>query len=155
MSYLCSIAEMPPRQKLLIRSSFARLSAAGNVPALVFYQKLFAADPSLRALFTADIQKQATVFMETLEAMVAALDRPADLAADLRALGERHAGYGVRAAHFAAARQALLDTLAEVAGADFTPEVRDAWAALWEAVAAPMIAAIEGGIPEGSAVSLR
>ena len=42
-------------------------------------------------------------------------------------LGQRHVGYGVRAAHYRVARQVMLDTLDEVLGDELDPSARAAW----------------------------
>jgi len=46
---------------------------------------------------------------------------------ELRALGRKHATYGVGATHYDVAGRALVDTLAAALGAGFTPELRRAW----------------------------
>jgi len=47
----------------------------------------------------------------------------------VEALGRRHAGYNVRDEHYSTVGLALLWTLDKGLGKDFTPDVRDAWAA--------------------------
>jgi hemoglobin-like flavoprotein len=44
----------------------------------------------------------------------------------VKALGARHSGYGVAAAHYAIVGEALLWTLERGLGEGFTPEVRSA-----------------------------
>ena len=56
----------------------------------------------------------------------------------LRALGQRHEGYGVQPRHYDTVGAALLATLAQGLGEDFTPEDRDAWAEVYGALAAAM-----------------
>ena len=45
----------------------------------------------------------------------------------MQRLGQRHAGYGVQAHHYATVGDALLGTLAELFGPAFNDEVRQAW----------------------------
>ena len=61
----------------------------------------------------------------------------------VRALGARHAGYGVTAAQFAPVGAALIWTLEQGLGEGFTPEVRQAWAAVYNALSSTMIDAVE------------
>jgi hemoglobin-like flavoprotein len=66
--------------------------------------------------------------LRALALTIDSLRRPDILAPALRALGKRHTAYGVNASHYPMVGRALLGTLAEFLGADFTPRVRLAWA---------------------------
>jgi hemoglobin-like flavoprotein len=127
-----------PDQVHLIRKSFAELSYHNHVAALVFYRRLFQLDPELRPLFTGDIEEQSRKLMDMLGALIAMLERPVGLEIELRAMGARHAGYGVKDPHYATVGAALIDMLAETLGEKFTPEMRDAWLALYGAVESTM-----------------
>ena len=129
---------MTTEQVHFIRRTFAMLTRHDEVAALVFYRRLFELDPALRPLFKGDIKEQARKLMETLGALIAMLERPQEMDLELFAMGERHAGYGVKDEHYATVGAALLRMLAETLGAEFTPEVRAAWTALYGAVAAKM-----------------
>ena len=56
----------------------------------------------------------------------------------VKALGERHKGYGVSADHYAPVGAALLWTLEQGLGPDFTPETKAAWTAAYTALAGAM-----------------
>jgi hemoglobin-like flavoprotein len=60
--------------------------------------------------------------------VVKSLDRIETMLDDLRALARRHDRYGVREEHYASVDAALLWTLEQGLGLDFTPDVRKAWA---------------------------
>ena len=62
---------------------------------------------------------------------MAAIDRPDSIRGAVEALGRRHAGYNVRDEHYATVGAALLWTLEQGLGDAFTPEVRDAWSAVY------------------------
>jgi nitric oxide dioxygenase len=49
----------------------------------------------------------------------------------VKALGQRHVGYGVKLEHYMTVGAALLWTLERGLGPDFTPEVKAAWAAVY------------------------
>jgi hypothetical protein len=53
-------------------------------------------------------------------------------------LGRRHAAYGVKDEHYGTVGAALLWTLGEGLGADFTPEVKDAWTSVYGTLATTM-----------------
>ncbi len=129
---------MSPQQKYLIRKSFAALEPHGSIPGLVFYRRLFALDPGLRGMFKGDIEVQSEKLLEMLGGLISHLERTTLLEAELRLMGQRHAGYGVKDEHYGRVGQALLEMLAETLRGDFTPEVREAWTVLYGAVAEAM-----------------
>lgn len=94
--------------------------------AVRFYERLFEVAPEVAPMFD-DVASQRRKLADELGAMVELLGDLGALDARARALGERHRGYGVRAAHYRVALDVMLATLEEVLGPDFTPEDRDAW----------------------------
>jgi len=63
----------------------------------------------------------------------------------LQELGIRHIGYSVVAAHYIVVGKALMQTLENALGADFTPEARIAWSKVWQTVSTTMIEAAASG----------
>jgi hemoglobin-like flavoprotein len=122
----------------LIRETFSLVEERAEVVALVFYQRLFTLDPSLRPLFDTQIEKQGEKFTQMLGVVVALLEKPFALGPSLQALGRRHSGYGVEDRHYAMVGVALFDTLQECLRSAFTPEVMAAWAALYAFIAKAM-----------------
>lgn len=141
---------MSPEQVHLIRKSFAELSRHEHIAALVFYRRLFEIDPNLQRLFKGDIEEQSRKLVEMLGVLIAMLERPLGLELELKAMGLRHAGYGVKDEHYAMVGRALLDMLAETLDRGFTPDVREAWTALYGAVETVMkLGAAEADLPAG------
>ena len=126
--------DMTPQQIHTIRKSFAELSRHDQVAGLVFYRRLFELDPALRPLFQDDIEVQSKKLIDMLGILIAMLEQPLGLEMELRAMGARHSGYGVKDAHYAVVGQALIDMLSETLDGKFTPEIRSAWTALYAAV---------------------
>ena len=126
--------DMTPQQIHTIRKSFAELSRHDQVAGLVFYRRLFELDPALRPLFKDDIEVQSKKLIDMLGILIAMLEQPLGLEMELRAMGARHLGYGVKDAHYAVVGQALIDMLSETLDGKFTPEIRTAWTALYAAV---------------------
>ncbi|GAA4464713.1 globin family protein [Nibrella saemangeumensis] len=93
----------------------------------VFYSRLFLIDPSLRSLFKSPMEAQYTKLMATLSLIVARLDRLDQLTADIAALAQRHAGYGVKPQHYETVGKALLWMLQQGLGRDWNPTVEEAW----------------------------
>lgn len=129
---------MNPEQITLIRSSFARIAPQAQQAAAMFYGHLFAADPSLRPLFRGDMTHQGDLLMRMIQGAIGMLDNPERLLPTLRALGARHVGYGVQDPHYGTVGRALLRTLNEALGEDFTPDVADAWATMYSVVSRTM-----------------
>ena len=129
---------MHPGRAQLIRESFAKIEPKATIAALIFYQRLFALDPSLRALFQNDIEQQGAKLMQALKYAVATLEQPRELRPVLEALGRRHAYYGVKVCHYDTVGTALMDALEHLLGPAFTPEVKEAWLAIYTLVAETM-----------------
>ena len=134
---------MTPHQIDLVRASHALVTPIGPQVAAVFYDRLFTADPALRRFFKGDIDVQGDRLLAMIGAAVHLLDRPGSLLPALRVLGVRHAGCGIRAAHYASIASVWLDTLAEAQGPAFSADVRAAWSAMLELVRHAMLDAAE------------
>jgi hemoglobin-like flavoprotein len=141
---------MTPQQIERVRASFALVAPIADQAAALFYANLFEADPSLRSLFRGDMAAQGAKLMQMIGAAVRLLDTPHALVPVLRRLGERHAGYRVREAHYATVGTALLRTLEQGLGDAFDTDTRDAWAALYDFVSATMIDAARAPAPHAA-----
>jgi len=134
---------MTPHQITLVQTSFAQVVPIADTAADLFYGRLFEIAPDVRRLFPDDMAEQKKKLMAMLGTAVGGLTRPDRLIPAVRALGERHAGYGVTAAQFAPVGAALLWTLEQGLGEAFTPEVRQAWATVYNVLSSTMIDAME------------
>src|SRR3546814_20639091 len=76
--------------------------------------------------------------MATIGLAVSSLDRLPQLVPVVQDLGRKHAGYGVRDDHYDAVGAALLWTLEQGLGPDFTPETRTAWTEVYGILAGVM-----------------
>jgi hemoglobin-like flavoprotein len=130
---------MTPNQITLVQTSFAKVAPIAGVAADLFYDRLFEIAPDVRRLFPSDLAEQKKKLMAMLGTAVAGLKRPDALLPAVRALGQRHAGYGVEAGHFAPVGAALIWTLEQGLGAAFTAEVRDAWVEVYGVLSKTMI----------------
>ena len=122
----------------LVRASFARVVPIQAVAADLFYDRLFAVAPKLRELFPADLREQKRKLMQMIATAVGGLNNLDKLIPAVKALGARHSGYGVTAAHYGIVGEALLWTLERGLGESFTPEMRSAWAKIYGVLAATM-----------------
>ena len=133
---------MTPEQMVLVQKSFRLVEPIADTAAELFYKRLFELDPSLRVLFPEDLRAQRRNLMQMLTIAVRGLRRLDAIVPAIQALGRRHAGYGVRPEHFDTVGAALLWTLAQGLGPAFTPEVRDAWVAVYGVLAGTMKASM-------------
>jgi hemoglobin-like flavoprotein len=135
---------MTPEQQTLVRGSFAKVAPIAAQAAAMFYDRLFALDPALRPLFKGDMTEQGQKLMAMIGTAVANLHRLGDIVPAVRDLGKRHGGYGVKDADYDTVAGALLWTLEQGLGADFTPATRDAWVACYGVLAREMKTAAAG-----------
>ncbi len=131
-------------QKQLVQESFTLVEPIAEQAAELFYNRLFEIAPELKALFKGDITEQQRKLMATLKIAVAGLDDPERLVPMVQKLGQRHKGYGVVDENYDTVAQALLWTLEQGLGENFTPEVCDAWTAVYTLLASVMIEAAAG-----------
>jgi len=129
---------MTPREIEIVQQTFEKVRPIAAAAAELFYQKLFALDPSIAGLFRGDMKEQGRKLMNMIGAGVHGLSNTAALVPVLRDLGRRHNGYGVMQRHYVTVGSALIWTLEQGMGPDFTPEVRDAWCAAYELMAGVM-----------------
>jgi hemoglobin-like flavoprotein len=125
-------------QKTLVQTSFAQVQPIAETAAALFYRRLFELDPTLRPLFKGDLEEQGRKLMDMLRFAVKGLDRMEALLPALATLGVRHASYGVKERDYETGGEALLWTLEQGLGPGFTPEIREAWTALYRLVADTM-----------------
>jgi len=129
---------MTPREVELVQHSWRRVVGVADEAAALFYSSLFVLDPRLRSLFHADMREQGQKFVTMIALAVNSLTRPDTLVPILRDLGRRHAAYGVLDEHYDTVETALLWTLDEGLGLQFTPELRRAWVAAYQTIAETM-----------------
>jgi hemoglobin-like flavoprotein len=126
-------------RKQLVRDSLDLVREQILPASTQFYDNLFILAPDLRRLFRPDLAGQGMRFMTTLTSIAELMDDPAELAAEIDGLARAHRGIGVRAEHFAPMGAALLVTLGETLGPQFTCEMQAAWRAAYDEFAALMI----------------
>ena len=76
--------------------------------------------------------------MQMIGVVVNGLKTPETIIPAVKELGRRHVDYGVRARDYETVGQALMLTLEQGLGADFTPPVKEAWSATFELLSGVM-----------------
>lgn len=129
---------MTPQQIDLVQTSFKKVVPIAGTAADLFYGRLFEIAPEVRSMFPEDMKEQKIKLMSMLGTAVTNLHKLDTILPAVKALGERHKGYGVTAAHYAPVGAALLWTLEQGLGADFTSEVKAAWTETYTALSGVM-----------------
>jgi len=132
---------MTPDQTRLVMETWKQVLPIADSAADLFYGRLFALDPTLRPLFSADLSEQKKKLMATIGFAVGSVNRLEDLVPVFQALGKRHAGYGVTEAHYETVGAALLWTLEKGLATAWTPQAAEAWATVYGVLASTMKAA--------------
>ena len=127
-------------QRAIVRSSFADMTPKASDLAHSFYEELFALDPGVKPLFTADPHRQGESLLQMIGAAVELLEQPERLNLLLQQLGQRHVGYGVRPGHYRLVGLALARSLERVLGDRCTAEVKQAWMHFCRMITRQMIA---------------
>jgi len=114
--------------------------------AVAVYDRAFAADASLAAMFTSDPVTQRTRFAAELATMLGSIRSFDVFCSTTRSLGARHRSYGVQATHYRLMGDALMAALAAALGPRWTGEVDEAWALAYNFMAETMmIGALDRG----------
>ncbi|WP_172331253.1 globin domain-containing protein [Mangrovicoccus sp. HB161399] len=121
-----------------IRATWTLLAQDAPGMSEAFYGELFRIAPELRPMFPAQLADQGRKLAAAIGLVVQHAHDLAPVLAPLRAMGARHAGYGVEDAHYGAVGEALIATMAARLGPAFPASARDAWLAAYSAVAATM-----------------
>jgi nitric oxide dioxygenase len=131
---------MTPLQVSEVQASFSKLVLIADPSAALFYDRLFAMAPEIRALFGGDMERQGRKLMSALATVVNSLDDFDAIVPIACDLAKRHVAYGVVPEHYALVGSALLWTLEQGLGDEFSPTLRAAWEAAYSALSEVMIA---------------
>lgn len=138
---------MRPETIQEVRQSWSQVLPIAPQAAAMFYERLFALDPSLQELFNGNMTTQGERLMQMIDVAISKLDEPDVLMPALQGLGARHTNYGVRPEHYGTVGTALLQTLEQGLGPAFTPAVREAWVEVYSVMAKVMIEAANAPRP--------
>ena len=132
---------MTPAQVELITRSFEAMWPVRRHFAELFYERFFELAPDAQALFPRNMERQHLKMMDMIAAIVGALDQREMFQSIIADEGRQHVQYGARPAHFAALGDALMWSLEHQFGPAFTPELKQAWVVLYDAVRDEMMRA--------------
>lgn len=130
---------MTPQQVSLVQTTFAKVAPISEQAAMMFYGRLFEVAPQVQPMFPSDMTEQRKKLMGTLAVVVNGLSNLETVLPAASALAKKHVGYGVEASHYGVVGSALLWTLEQGLGADWTPDVSEAWTAAYTTLSGYMI----------------
>lgn len=128
--------------RAVLCSSFAIVLSREHHLATRFYDKLLTRHPELAPLFH-NRGRQEKMLARALVAVLDRIDQAPWLEEQLAGLGRRHVGYGVSSEMYPWFGVALLETMADVLGRDWTPEVAAAWSEAWADLSALMLRSVD------------
>jgi len=115
-------------QKEMVRSTWAMVTPISEDAARLFYTRLFELDPSTKPLFAqTNMAEQGKKLMQMIQVVVANLDNLERVRTAVEHLGRRHVEYGIKEEHYDSVGTALLWTLEQGLGEQFTAEAKEAW----------------------------
>ncbi|MHC2332793.1 globin family protein [Bradyrhizobium sp. USDA 4454] len=127
---------MSPEHATIVKSTWSQVVPIADQAATLFYDRLFALDPSLRPMFAnADMKEQRKKLIGALAAVVNGLDNFDPIIPILENLGRTHKSYGVTDQHYETVGAALLWTLEQGLASAWTPSAKSAWAGAYQTVA--------------------
>jgi nitric oxide dioxygenase len=130
---------MTARQIYLVQHSWQQIKPVAQQAGMIFYEKLFAAEPQMKHLFKQDMHSQANKLVTMLGYVVAKLNRLEDILAEIKALGKRHQHYGAEPAHYQLVGDCLIATLRAGLGDKWNDELQDAWVTAFGILQAAML----------------
>jgi hemoglobin-like flavoprotein len=131
-------------EKSLVIESFAKVAPIAEKAAEIFYNRLWEIDPSTKGLFKkTNMREQGRKLMQTLATAVGALHNLEGIIPVVQQLGKRHIAYGVQKEQYDSVGTALIWTLEQGLGADFTPETKEAWVKVYGILASVATSAYE------------
>ena len=122
-----------------IRKSFRLLHGKTEVVAMLFYNRLFWLDPSLRMRFCRDMTEQGKKLVDAMLVLSGSLDRLSTLRPTLQHMGKQYAGYGFRPQDYGTVATALVETLEELVGPRFNKALERIWTKLLGLLSSEML----------------
>jgi hemoglobin-like flavoprotein len=119
---------MQGEQMQLVVDTWKKLGRSARQVSEVFYERLFEQNPALQTAFRFGHAEAAEKLTYMISFATVNLRRPEEtLLPAARQLGRLNKAWGVKAEHYDLAAAPFLGALAQVLGAEWTPEVESAW----------------------------
>lgn len=131
---------MTPEHVRLVKESWAKILPSADQVGDLLYARLLETYPELDPIFKGDFTEQGRKLMAMIGHAVDGLDDFALMVPALISLGTRHRDYGVQEDDYPKLADALIWTLQQGLGDDFTPELVVAWVGVYRTLTDTMLA---------------
>jgi hemoglobin-like flavoprotein len=125
---------LTPEAIQAVRAGFARIAPIREEIGGLFYGKLFEMDPGLRPLFGDNLEAQSRMLMTAIQMVIDSLDSPENVARHLSEVGRRHGAYGAQMRDFDTFGAALIWSLQQGLGPDYTPQFETGWVGAFDLI---------------------
>lgn len=133
---------MTKEQIQLVKQSWGKVATIDPlVVGELFYNRLFEIAPSVKPMFRNPMPEQSKKLLGMLGYVISKLDKLDEIVDEVSKLAVRHVQYGVKDEHYGVVAIALLWTLEQGLGEDWTPEVKEAWITCYTILSGAMIQA--------------
>lgn len=126
------------RTREIVKSTVPLLEAANTALTEHFYQRMFRDNPELKDVFNPSNQasgRQPAALFNAILAYAKNIDNPAVLASAVERIAQKHTGFAITPSQYDIVGHHLLESIKELAPDAATPEVIDAWAQAYGALA--------------------
>lgn len=130
---------LDPEKIALVQASWEEMASGSVQSATLCLINLCATDPTIASLFKKDGIHRSLETMQGITYVVGCLDQPERLKPYLGSLGQLLREHGVNESHQQMVGAALLQTLRQSLGDQFTPVHHEAWAIAYDLIATIMI----------------
>ena len=115
----------------LVETSFRKLLPEAESTAEIFYERLYEVAPTVRSLFKGEAQERRAQLWYILNTAVDGLSDLEELVPKVQDFGRRYIGHRVKKKDYEHVGEALLWTLEQKLGQNFTPTVQKAWSSVY------------------------
>ena len=110
----------------IVQETFEKVRSISEAVAELFYKRLFQLNPSFKSLFKGNMKTQGKMFMQMLDLAAKGLDEADTILPTIHSLGKNHVEYDVKEEYYSTVGEALLWTLEQDLGSNFTPKEKEA-----------------------------
>jgi len=114
----------------IVKSTSVIIEQGGSAITEHFYNRMFRENPELKHIFNMSNQhtgRQKVALFEAILAYAKNIDNLSALKSAVERIANKHTSFHIQAHHYDIVGLHLIETFRELLGADFTPEIEDAW----------------------------
>jgi nitric oxide dioxygenase len=129
-----------------VKATIPVLASAGTAITEHFYKRMFTHNPELKDVFNMSHQatgRQPAALFDAIAAYATHIDNLEVLTGAVMRIAHKHTSFNIKADQYAIVGHHLIETLRELLGDAFTPEIEEAWGAAYQQLANIFIQAEE------------